>query len=197
MAMEELIAALERDAAAKADDIRQKAGVESAELREAYAAELARRRESRLQARERELTTEAELALAGARRAGRQEVLLSREDFLTRVRHALADRVVGLDADPGYQQTVAGELAEAVTYLAPGPAEVRCSPALVGTLARAAQESAGREIRVVEDPSVGAGFVLRALDGHAEVDARLATRTERLWPELALSALEAAQGPDG
>lgn len=190
--MDELIAALEREGAAEAQAKLERARQEAEKMLTACREELALRMDEELERRELGLRTEMALAAARARRAGRSEVLRARDALLARVRSAAERRIEALAEDPAYLDGLGGELSEALGFLAEGGAEVRCPPALVGSLATAVAALDRPDVSIVEDPSLGTGFVVRALDGHAEVDALLSSRLNRMWPELALLALAAA-----
>lgn len=187
--MEQLIAALERDAAAEVQQNLDRARNEAAALLEGCHDELAQRLDDELQRHEQSLRVQTALAVAEARRAGRSEVLRARDVLLGRVRAAVDAGLAVLDQDPGYRAGLAAELEEALGYLAEGPAEVCCRPSLAAPLAAAAAGLERAELSVREDAALATGFLVRATDGHAEVDARLTTRVERMWPELALVVL--------
>jgi vacuolar-type H+-ATPase subunit E/Vma4 len=190
--MEELIAALEREASVEAETKLERARREAAELLAACREELTLRMEDDLERREQVLRAQMALAAGRARRAGRSEVLRARDALLGRVRMAAQEHIAGLETDPDYLVGLAEELREALGFLAEGPAEVRCRPALVAPLVEALEDLKRGDVQLREEPSLGTGFVVRALDGHAEVDARLGARLERMWPELALLALATA-----
>ncbi len=193
MGMDQLIAALERDAAAEVEKNVQRARAEAAGGLVGCREELAQRLDDELQHRERDLRARIALDMARAHRAGHSEVLRARDVLLGRVRTAVGRRMEELAQDPGYVAQVADELRQAVGYLAEGPAEVVCRPQLAAPLAAAAGALGRGDLSLREDPGLGTGFVLRARDGHAEVDARLDTRLERMWPELSLAVLAAIE----
>lgn len=189
MGMDQLLAALEREAVAEVEEKLERAKAEAAELLTDCQAELAQRLDDQLRDRERELSVQIALEVARAQRAGRSEVLLARDGLLSRVREAVVGRLADLAQDSGYRARLPEDLREAVSFLAEGPAEVVCSFQLATPLA-AALDALGRgDLTLREDPGLEPGFVVRARDGHAEVDARLATRLERMWPELSLAVL--------
>jgi vacuolar-type H+-ATPase subunit E/Vma4 len=186
MAMKELIAALERDATAEAEENLERARRYGEELLADFGRESAERLERELEDHERELRARAVLDVAATRRVARNTVFTARDELLRQVRVAVDARLEGLCTDDCYRAGLEEELREACDYLPGGPAEVRCWPALAEPLSEAAGRLARTEVEVCEESSVGAGFIVRTGDGRAEVDARLATRVDRTWPDLAL-----------
>ncbi|NLT35898.1 MAG: hypothetical protein GXX83_08370 [Gaiellales bacterium] len=189
--MDQLIAALERDAAAEVEDKLQKAQAEADELMAGRREKLAQRLEEEAQRHERDLRTQAALAAARARHMGRSDVLRARDALLSRVRTAAEALVASLEADPGYRAALAGEVREAVGYMGEGPAHVRCRPALARVIGEAVAGLQRTGLSVQEESGLPTGFVIRAADGREEVDARLVTRLDRMWPELSLLVLGA------
>lgn len=191
VAMDQLIAALERDAAAEAEEMLQKARAEADEMTAGCRERLAHRLEDEAQRHERDLRAQAALAAARARRVGRSDVLRARDALLARVREAAESRVALLEGDPGYQAGLAGEVREALSFLGEGPAQVRCRSALLALIREAVADLQRAGLSVQEDPQVPTGFVIGTADGRVEVDARLTTRLDRTWPELSLLVLGA------
>jgi vacuolar-type H+-ATPase subunit E/Vma4 len=189
MAMEELIRALERDAAAEAEENLRRARVYGEELLAAHRRESAERLQQESEEYGRELRARGALEVAAARREGRNSVLVARDELLGRVRAAVDARLHSLCADDRYRARLGEELLQACAYLPESRVEARCHPALADALAEAAGGVAGTEVAVSEESSFTSGFVLGTPGGRAEVDARLDTRIDRMWPELALTVM--------
>ena len=85
MALDHLLAGLEREAAAQADALLAGARTEAARITAEADARLARRRTVEFGAEEAKLRGAAEAALGAARRSGRGQVLEARGRFLDRV----------------------------------------------------------------------------------------------------------------
>lgn len=183
MALDELIAAIGRDAADEVRKELEQAEDEAATIRAEADDRLQRRREDALVRRERELRAETEVQLAVERRAARREVLFVRAELLERVFEAARRRLPDVLAEDRYQETAVEELERAVSYLGGRAAVLRCHPALVPVL-EATARAAGLQIE--DDPDVGSGFVLASSDGGLEVDGTLERRLEESRATLAL-----------
>ena len=94
MALQDLLASLERDATAEADALLEAARARAARIAADAAARTAQRRRETLEVKERELVAAAELAAAQARRTARARTLQARERAIERVFAAVT---VGLD----------------------------------------------------------------------------------------------------
>ncbi len=186
MALDELIAAIGRDAA---DEVRlewERAEEEAATIRAESDERLRRRREDALVGRERELRAETEVQLAVERRAARRDVLFVRAELLERVFEAVRRRLPDVLTEDRYREKVVEELEEAVSYLGGRTALLRCHPALVPML-EATARAAGLQIEA--DPDVGSGFILVSSDGGLEIDATLERRLVESRPTLALQVV--------
>lgn len=192
MGLEELVARLERDAAARVAEIEARAQLEIDAIEAEDALTASRRQADALaseRARRRELL---DRELAEARRRARAEAL--------RARHAIVDRVMAragelLDRapkDPAYLSTQGARLRRAMGFFA-GGAVVRCRPELAPAAREALKEIEG--VVVEETPGMAAGVTLSARDGSMDIDDTLPARLARLRDELAIELLrEVADG---
>lgn len=187
MALDDLLARLEREAEARADAILEEARAEAARIEAEAARGLARRREERLARREMELRQELEEELVAARQRGRAAALRARADFLDRTFAAARERLEGSEEADARRRSLPERLTGALAFV-DGKAVVACAPE-VETEARAAV--VGREeVEVVPEPGLGGGFVVRSVDGRLEIDERLAARLARARDRLAVEIVD-------
>jgi vacuolar-type H+-ATPase subunit E/Vma4 len=182
VALEELMAALERDAGAQIREILAAGEAEAAHVD----AEAARARADRIattiaaSADERRIAGDLEVAVAARR--GRADVLGARACMLERIREAIAGELPKLVADN--PRLGASLVAAALSYVGAEPGVLRCPPAL----AEPARSTAPSGIDVVIDPAISTGAVVELATG-TRVDATLVALLERAWPSLACEAL--------
>lgn len=187
MALEQLLATLEREAEAKAAAALTAARAEATRIEGESAAGLEQRRASRLAARDAELRVESEREVAAARRETQKAVLAARQRFLDRVFAAARSAVRSAASDPVFLARLPGDLATARAYLRDGPVTVRHRPELMEPLARLT--AGDPSIRLVSDPEAGTGIQLEDADGSVEVDHTLEGRLDRLGPRLAIEVV--------
>lgn len=187
MALEHLLAALERDAAEQVRRLLADAQAAAAKLTDSAEERMARRRREVLGAREAERRGGAEIALAEARRGARRQVLEARQRLLDRIfaaARALLPAVLRSDA---YEAALPAHLAEALAFVGEVPAVIRCPPELAAAIRKLVP--VGPQFLVTADVTVGSGIRVVTTDGAVEVDNTLEGRLERLRPRLALEAL--------
>jgi vacuolar-type H+-ATPase subunit E/Vma4 len=188
MALTDLVARLERDAAAEAEAIAARADAEIDQIRAAadraaagtVADELDRRRAVRTRARQQ--------ALALARRAARAAELEAQHAFIARVvarAHALAAEAA---ASPEYVRVLPSHVEEALSYVRGLRSHVRCQASARDVLAPIVGRTQGAEI--VIDETVGPGVVVEAADGSVLVANTLEARLDRIAPALAVDLLK-------
>jgi len=193
MALRELVLALERDALARITAVRDEATNEAGRLRADARARLAHRRATDLATRGTELSAAAAGALDAARRDASARALTARAETLeairTRAREVLGSTLPEAELQPGIRR----DLDAALAYLGAGGAVVRCSPGWTRTLKAAL---AGRpEVPVESGEGMGAGMVVRAIDGSVEIDATVENRLARLWSGIAIELLRDMEPP--
>lgn len=188
MPLDQLLAALERDARGQADRLLAEARAEAQRVTDAAEREVVRRREATVGAREREQRAALEQALSKVRRAARRDVLEARDRLLERVFAAARTALPAAISTPAYGATLTRRLeAGLVCFDGAETVVLRCSPPLVDVLTAAAPAHAG--IRVQGDAEVGSGFRLTTADGSIEVDDTLETRLAARRLRLAREAL--------
>lgn len=188
MALEDLLAELERDGRSKADAELEAARGEAAGIAAESEERMRRRRAEFLASVKAELKAEVELALAEARHRAQGEVLAARQHMLDRVFDAAQALLAEAVQSESYAAVLGAHLAEALAYLGDAPAIVRCPGALA---ARVRELIAGRENVSVENHAAAEpGIAIVAGDGSFVVDNTLSGRLERLRPILAIEVLK-------
>ena len=193
MALDHLLAALERDAAETADRLVAEALAEASRLDARSTEEVARRREAEVArvAEERRATMEREIA--GVRRRSRGEALAARARFLDRFEAALRREFPTLLARPEYLAELREEIAQGIgSFAGEGGVTVRCP----GTLEKGVRNALPKEGRVelAVDEGVGNGFRLVSGDGALEVEDTLEGRLAARRDALAREALQLVGG---
>ncbi len=188
MALEQLLAALEREAREAADGMLAAAREEAARLGADVEAELADRREAALGTLARDLEAGLQAELSAARLAGRSRMLGARDRLLSRVFEALDRQARTLLADPAWRAGLVSRLAAARACFDP-EARLSCSapPALVAEIRDSRSLPPG--VAVESAPGMSPGFRLATEDGRVEVLDTLADRIATARPDLARHAL--------
>ncbi len=181
MGLEELMARLERDTAARVAEIDAGARVELAAIERARSEASASRQGDALAKRRAERRAASERELSAARRRAVARVLEARTAAIERVLARAGELLDGAHADPSYRASALVRARAALAY-APEAAVVRCRPDL-------APAFAGLAVR--EDASVPAGFVVEA--GELLVDETLRSRLARLRDALRIDSREGAR----
>ncbi len=179
MALEELIARLERDAQARVAAIEAQAGVEV----EALTSEAGRRREegvaAELAARRALLAARLDGELAQARRRSRSERLVAEHAAIDRVLARARELVDEVGRTPEYAAAVARHATLALRYVEGLAPTVRVRPELAPALRGVAE-------KLELDPALGVGVVVAAADGSVIVDETLGARLNRFSARLAM-----------
>lgn len=187
--MDELIAALERKARARAEEIVAEARAEAERIRAETEAEVERRVSPDLAEREAAWRAGATRAIGAAHRDGARVALRARARALERVFARARERLGAASAGPAYQAGLPDRLERALTYPS-GRATVVCPPALADAI-RDALGTDGAGVEVESDEESDPGFRVRAADGSVEVDETLTGRLDRSRPALAIHVVRA------
>lgn len=183
MPLEQLLAALEREARDESARIRAEGLTESERITRAAEAALGEQRERALQARERALRPAAQERLAAVRQDGRREILAARQELLDRVAAAVRERLPQAESEP---RALAARVRHGLACIGDLPADVRCATALLPQV-RKLVGSRARTTVTADD--AGSPLLFRAADGALEVDAGLAALLSRYWAQLAIELL--------
>lgn len=175
MALDHLLAALERDAIAAAERVRADGRAEAERLTATSTATADQRRDAEVSELRRQRRERMEEELGMARRAGRAQVLEARERVLARIDAALRSALPRVIARPEYLAEFPSLVAGGLACLAEGEAvRVRTLTTLVPAV-RAAWP-AGRACTVTPDEGIGTGFRLTSEDGAVEIEETLEAR---------------------
>jgi vacuolar-type H+-ATPase subunit E/Vma4 len=194
MALDDLIARLERDADAQVKAIASEADDEIAAIAAATEQALAARARERLAAAHIERQLEYTRALVDRRRQIRAIELTERHALVERVfaraRESAAD---GRQLDE-WTTVWPAIVEEALSYAGAVPCRVRATPPVAAVL-RAAGYADGR-LEIVEDLQIGAGLVLEAIDQSVRIDATIDGLLAQRRAQLAIGLL-ADEADDG
>ncbi len=149
MALDRLLAALERETDERAAAVVRAAEEDAARIRASAAAECRRQRERRLAASEQQLRAESRQAIAAARHGAESRVLAARAEALERVMELARQRLPELLASTASRERVAAAVGDAIDCAGEAAVLVRASPGLVAALG---ERFAGRRgVRIEAD----------------------------------------------
>ncbi|MBX6363835.1 MAG: hypothetical protein IRZ00_08205 [Gemmatimonadetes bacterium] len=189
MALEHLLAAIEREGeAAVARELDAARGEAEHILADARARVEARRAE-RLAARERELRASLEAELAAERRRAAGDLLRARWRLVERIVEAARAELPAAVESAAFAEALPAQLEDALAYLGDDGGIVRCSPALAPLVST---WLAGRPGISVEPCAELLGIRVDG-NGAVEVDDTLDARLRRLGPRLAMDLLRLAE----
>jgi vacuolar-type H+-ATPase subunit E/Vma4 len=180
----ELLAALERNAAAEAAQVRAAARERATALIARAAAEVDRRRAIALERLEREGHARVAREAATAERVLRERSLAARALVLERVFAEAATRLARAGIDL-WQPAVPGLVADTLRFLEDRPALLRCPPDADRSV-RHAVGTDRAEVTVEPSGSSGPGVRGESRDGRVVVDNTLLGRLERMRDDLAV-----------
>jgi len=184
MALEDLIARLERDTDARVAKIRERAKAETDAIEAASALLAARLRAEGLAARARERRTALDRELAAARQRGSVEQLTEAHALLERILARTRELIAGVDVDPVYLAAVRRRLEEVLRFVEGQPIVVHCRPSVAPAVRAALAMRSDATVEEAPDAPVGVRVVLR--DGSMEVDDTLLERLARMRARLAM-----------
>jgi vacuolar-type H+-ATPase subunit E/Vma4 len=188
VSLDQLLAALERDAREQADRILAEARAEVERIEAAVEQDVAQQREVAVGAREREQRADLEQALSEGRRVARRVVLEARDRLLARVFTATRAALPAAIDSSAYGAALQQRVQAALTcFDTEEGAVVLCTPTLVESMRAAV--AAHPSVRVCDDREVGSGFRVAAADGSLEVDDTLESRLAARQVMLARDAL--------
>ena len=194
MALEHLLAALERQAQDEARTALEDARKQAADIREALEARLAEKRRAVLERREVELRSEADAEISRRRGELRGEVLAARQDILDRVFEAARDLLIRIAGGKRSRSSQLYLLRLALSYMPDSGAVVRSPLHLTDAAADAVSNY--DDVTVKPDAELETGTVVEAADGSVRADATLARHMEALRPTLAIEIVRQLEGGD-
>lgn len=189
MPLDQLLAALEREAGEAADRLVAHARTEAAALTAATAQDAAVRRDRLVAAEVAALRQAADRAVSEAGWRSRRDRLEARERLLARVLEAVRASLPAATAEPAYQASIPQRLAGALACVDEHePVILRCQPSLLVAVQGAISARPGLVVQA--DDAVGSGFRLTTADGAVEVDDTLEARLVGARIALARHALQ-------
>ena len=194
MALEDLLAALERDATRAAEQRIAEAEAEAAHLRSAARVRADALVVDVLRTREVELRGDLERALFEERRRLRRETLQRRQSLLNQVRAAVEARLPATARDPANRSGLARDLERAFVYIEGLPAIVHAPPDLLPWARDHLESRSG--VKIEADPSLDTGLVVTAADGSVRIDITLGTRLNQTWQLLCMKLLLWVEHPE-
>lgn len=192
MALEHLLAALERETGERIAAVRQEAEGRAAAIREEAEAAVAHQLEGFERRHRAALEDEAGAEVAQARERAARRRLDARSALLHRVFTRAGELLEEAASTSAGRAALIDQARSAGTYVGGTPATLRCAPALAGALTAAFPPASS--VRIVADAQAPPGFTLATDDNHLTVDGTLAARLERLRPALAVGLAARVEG---
>lgn len=187
MALENLLAALERDARSQAQERLERARREADVLLTEGRARIARERSEGLDALEAEQRARSQRRILDARRAALRKSLEARQRMLDDVLREALRRLTEAQRSRAFQDSLPGAIAEALAFVGAEPAIVSCPAAIGDEVKNALGDRPGVTLRI--DPAIAAGVRIETTDGALVVDGTLEARLEQLRPHLQIGVL--------
>jgi len=189
VALDHLLAALERDATATAERLRADGRAEADRLTAASTATADQRRDAEVTVVGRERRARMEEELGAVRRASRAEVLGAREQLLGRIDAEVRRALPAAVGRSEYQDALSGRIAAALACLAEKEqVSTRAPAALIPAIRKA--WPAGRVSAITPDETIGSGFRLASADGSVEIEETLEAHYVSLRGALMREALQ-------
>jgi vacuolar-type H+-ATPase subunit E/Vma4 len=187
--IDELVSRLEHDADARIAELQARARAEVTAIADTADQASARARAGTLAGLRAQRRTRLEREVVGARQAARAAQLRAEHAFLDRVMTRAGELLETMERDEAYVSSLPGRLVEALAFVDPRGARVRCRPSLAAAVRLAV---AARDVTVEEVAGMAVGFTVVAGDGSVEVSDTLPARLERLRPRLLIELLAEA-----
>lgn len=191
MALEHLLAALERDTERHVASLRDEAERRAAAILQEAEADAADQLAAFERRRRAALAAGTDAEVAEAREDAIRRRLEARAELLGRVFARARDLLDTAAASETAHDVLVEQAREAVSFLGGTAAVLRCPPGLAASLGNVFP--AGTSVEIRPDPETPAGFTVSTADGHLTVDGTLAARLERLRPVLAVELAARAE----
>ncbi len=189
MALDHLLAALERDATVAAERLLAEGRAEAGRLTAASTATADQRRDAEVTRVRQERRARMEEELGVARRAARGELLGARERLLGRIDAELRRALPAAVGRPEYQGSLPQRVMAGLACLAEDEqVTVRAPAALIPAIRKAWPR--GRVSAITPDEAAGSGFRLASADGAVEIEETLEARYTSLRGVLMREALQ-------
>jgi vacuolar-type H+-ATPase subunit E/Vma4 len=188
MPLDDLVAAIEKNAEAQAAAELEEARAESARVTAAAEAEAAVRRTEYLAQKERECWAEVQVVLVAARREASRAVLTAQARLLDQIFAAAAGRLSAAMKTKAFRIALPAHVREALAYIDGLSVVIRCPSAIADAVLAAT--AGGDNVRVEVDDGSPPGVVVSSTDGSVSIDNTLPARITRLRPDLAVEIMK-------
>lgn len=193
MALENLVAELEREGESKIAAQLEAARSEAARLEAEARSRRTEHRAQVLRERQLELQHETKQMVAIREREARKELLLARHRLLDRILQRMLELMPEVVQSEPYLASLPGELTSALSYLGPTGGLLRCSHRLSDALQTLV--AAERHLKLTEDPALAPGFQVTSDDGTVLVDRTLPRRLDLEQARMRLEILQELHRP--
>jgi vacuolar-type H+-ATPase subunit E/Vma4 len=193
VAIEALLAYLEREAETETNRLLAESRTEAAAVEQRAAAEAARRRAAEADRLDREGRAAIRDALVSVRRDQRRRLLAARAGALDRI-FTRADGILRTVPVERYRHRLTDLAAGALRYLEGCPASLGCPTTAASTVAPLAADFPG--VWIAPDDAAIPGIIARADDGSVLVDNTLPEQLARRRPDLAIRLATRLTGND-
>lgn len=188
MGLDDLLAALAREARLEARAALKQAHAERKEILSASRERIAALQHRRLERQKSAFAEEARGRIAGVQRETRAALLAAQDGLVDRVLSRVEERLGEAAVIERLQATLPSRLPRLLRYGEGRKLLVRCSPGLAKAMREMRGLPSGVDVR--EDPEVTAGVRLESADGDLLIDDTLAARLGRRRRVLRMQILE-------
>jgi vacuolar-type H+-ATPase subunit E/Vma4 len=184
MSLADLISSLERDVDHRIDAMIADATTEAERITRDAAARSTIRTADELAAIDLSLRARAGEQVARERRLANHERIREHERVIDTIIGEAVACLPRLTTTPAYRESLAAQLATALSYTDPDGVRIRCSPSIAPLVERMRPDD-----HVTSDATIGSGFIVIAGDGRVEVDVTLESRLAALRRHVAVDVL--------
>ena len=189
MALNDLLAALARDARLEAKQLLRESYAERERIIEASQERIGALQRERLEGKRRSLKAEMRGEVAAERRRSRAAIAAAEERLIARVLEVVSDHLDTPTTLARLQATTADRLAELLRYGEGRELRVESSPSLLAGVRQAVSEI--KRVEVVADPSLATGWTVRSPDASFLIDDTLSARLDHLMPRVRMEIVNA------
>lgn len=189
MALNDLLAALARDARLEAKQLLRKSYAERERIIEASHERIEALQRERLEGKRRSLRSELRGEVAAERRRSRSAILAAEERLIARVLDVVSHHLDSPKTLTRLQATTADRLGELLRYAEGRELRVESSPSLLAGVRQAVSEI--EHVEVVADPSLATGWAVRSQDASFLIDDTLQARLDHLMPRIRIEIVSA------
>lgn len=193
MALNDLLAALARDARVEARELLRAGYAERKRVMDASREQIETLRSGRLDEKRRRLQSEMQGEVAAERRRSRLAISSARDRLILRVLERASQSFEEPSTLARLSATASDRLREILAYAEGTTVEITSGPSLSNAIERALEGTSS--VEVVVDDSIETGWIVRSSDHSLRIDDTLSARMERLMPQIRM-AIVAAVGKE-